>query len=143
MANSLVTAGAATMLGSAVDLSKITVDSYVIAGVADHICPWQSCYRSSHLLGGQTRFILSTSGHIASMVNPPDNAKATFQINEVNPTDAKQWLQSATTIEGSWWPDYVDWLNERTGDAKPAPVSLGGGGLVALESAPGTYVFDL
>ena len=68
------------MLGSPVDLSKVDVDSYVVAGIADHLCPWQSCYRSTQLLGGDVRFVLSTSGHIASMVNPPDNPKARFQV---------------------------------------------------------------
>ena len=68
------------MLGTPVDLSTITVDSYVTAGIADHLCPWQSCYRTTQLLGGDSRFILSTSGHIASLVNPPGNPKSTFQV---------------------------------------------------------------
>ena len=79
LANALTKPGAATMLGSPVDLSKVDTDTYVIAGIADHLCPWQSCYRSTQLLGGPVTFVLSTSGHIASMVNPPGNPKATFQ----------------------------------------------------------------
>ncbi len=79
LANALTKPGTATMLGSLVDLSKVDTDSYVVAGIADHLCPWQSCYRSTALLGGSTRFVLSTSGHIASMVNPPSNPKSTFQ----------------------------------------------------------------
>ncbi|NIB31029.1 hypothetical protein HBB16_03810 [Pseudonocardia sp. MCCB 268] len=55
--------------------SSITVDGYVVAGVADHISPWESCYRSAALFGGTTRFVLSTSGHIAAIVNPPFNRK--------------------------------------------------------------------
>src|SRR5205823_976391 len=78
-AAALAQPGKATMLGSPVDLSKTDVSGYVVAGVADHLCPWQACYRSARLLGGPVRFILSTSGHIASMVNPPGNPKATFQ----------------------------------------------------------------
>ena len=81
------------MLGSPVDLSKVDVDSYVIAGIADHLCPWQSCYRSTQLLGGRSRFVLSTSGHIASMVNPPGNPKATFQTARLVPPDRRRdWL---------------------------------------------------
>ena len=72
--------GAATMLGSPVDLSRVDVDAYVVAGIADHLCPWQACYRSTQLLGGDVRFVLSTSGHIASMINPPGNPKARFQV---------------------------------------------------------------
>jgi polyhydroxyalkanoate synthase subunit PhaC len=63
-------------LGSPVDLAKVDTDAYVIAGVADHLCPWQSCYRTTQLLGGPVTFVLSTSGHIASMINPPANPKA-------------------------------------------------------------------
>ena len=68
------------MLGTPVDLSTVTVDTYVTAGIADHLCPWQACYRTTQLLGGESRFILSTSGHIASLVNPPGNPKSTFQV---------------------------------------------------------------
>jgi polyhydroxyalkanoate synthase len=140
MSNALTHPGAATMLASPVDLGKVTTPSYVIAGIADHICPWQSCYRSTQLLGGETRFVLSTAGHIASMVNPPTNPKATFQVNDGTPADSDEWLRTATTEQGSWWPDYVAWLGQRSGRLKAAPKRLGGGGLEPLEEAPGSYV---
>lgn len=142
MSNSLTRPGEATMLGSPVDLSKISVPSYVVAGIADHICPWQACYRTTQLLGGKIRFVLSTSGHIASIVNPPGNPKATFQVNDESPPDPESWLQTATSMPGSWWPDYVTWLGERSGPMKKAPPDLGGSGLPPMEPAPGTYVFD-
>jgi polyhydroxyalkanoate synthase len=141
MNNSLTHPGATSMLGTAVDLGKIGVPAYVVAGIADHICPWQSCYRSTQLLGGENRFVLSTSGHIASIVNPPGNPKATFQVNETNPPDPDQWLRSATTSAGSWWPDLVAWLTERGGRLRNAPSDLGGAGLPPLDPAPGSYVF--
>ena len=103
------------MLGSPVDLSKVDADTYVIAGIADHLCPWQSCYRTTQLLGGPVTFVLSTSGHIASMVNPPGNPKATFQTAADNPADPRDWLASAQTVSGSWWPHYSDWLAARSG----------------------------
>src|SRR6202035_3496723 len=74
-AHALVTPGGATMLGSPVDLGAVDRDSYIVAGVTAHICPWQSCYRSTQLLGGRPQFLLSTSGHVAAMVNPPGNEK--------------------------------------------------------------------
>ena len=77
---------------------------------ADHICPWQACYRSTQLLGGESRFILSTNGHIASLVNPPGNPRSTFQVAEPTPADPQEWLASAETQQGSWWPDYLEWL---------------------------------
>jgi polyhydroxyalkanoate synthase len=139
--NTLTEPGRVTMLGTPVDLSTVTVDSYVTAGIADHLCPWQACYRTTQLVGGDSRFILSTSGHIASLVNPPGNPKATFQVAESTPADAEKWLARAETVEGSWWPDFMTWLGERSGSEIPAPSSLGGG-LEELAAAPGTYVFD-
>jgi polyhydroxyalkanoate synthase subunit PhaC len=141
LGNSLVEPGKATMLGTPVDLSKVTVDSYITAGIADHLCPWQACYRTTTLLGGTSRFILSTSGHIASLVNPPGNPKSTFQVAESTPVDPTEWLKAAETVQGSWWPDFTAWLGERTGEQIPAPTSLGGN-LPELAEAPGTYVFD-
>jgi polyhydroxyalkanoate synthase len=142
LANALTLPGKATMLGSPVDLGTVDADSYVIAGVADHICPWQSCYRSTQLLGGNAKFVLSTSGHIASMVNPPGNPKATFQTATSNPADPRDWLAEATTVTGSWWPDYASWLAERSGGQKKAPRSLGRRAFPVLCAAPGTYVLD-
>jgi len=140
--NSLTEAGRATMLGTPVDLSTITVDTYVTAGIADHLCPWQSCYRTTQLLGGESRFILSTNGHIASLVNPPTNPKSTFQVAASTPPDPEEWLAAAETTKGSWWPDYTAWLAERSGEEVPAPSALGGGRREVLAEAPGTYVFD-
>ncbi len=123
-------------------LGRIGVDTYIIAGLADHITPWQSCYRSTALLGGDTRFVLSTSGHIAALVNPPGNAKASYRLNPDNPAGAQQWLDGATTHQGSWWPDFVHWLAGRGGPERRAPRRLGRAGLPPLIDAPGTYVLD-
>ena len=142
MNNHLVTPGAMTVLGVPVDLSRIEVDSYIVAGIADHITPWQNCYRSTQLLGGESRFILSTSGHIAALVNPPGNPKASYQTNKENPGDPQQWLRTADTEQGTWWPDVVAWLRGRCGAEKAAPAEPGGAGLRPLADAPGTYVFD-
>jgi polyhydroxyalkanoate synthase len=145
LSNALTKPGEATMLGSAVDLSRVAVDSYVVAGIADHLCPWQSCYASTRLLGGSSRFVLSTSGHIASMVNPPSNPKATFQTapdSRDYPADPGEWLSRAQTEAGSWWPDYGSWLAQRSGGEKERPDKLGGGGFRPGELAPGGYVLD-
>jgi polyhydroxyalkanoate synthase len=142
LANALAEPGKATMLGSPVDLSKVDVSTYVVAGVADHISPWQSCYRSARLLGGPVRFILSTSGHIASMVNPPGNPKATFQTAPDSPADPAAWQAAASAVSGSWWPDYSSWLAERSGGQRAAPRRLGRTAFPPLGPAPGTYVLD-
>jgi polyhydroxyalkanoate synthase len=134
--------GGAAVLGTRTDLKQIDVDAYVVAGIADHITPWQSCYRTTGLLGGDTRFVLSTSGHIAALVNPPGNPKATYRLNPQRPTDTQEWLSGASTEQGSWWPDFVGWLSQRCGPDKRAPRELGGRGFAPLIEAPGTYVLD-
>jgi polyhydroxyalkanoate synthase subunit PhaC len=142
VSNALARPGGLTMLGSPVDLGAIDRDSYLVAGITDHICPWQSCYRSTGLLGGSKRFVLSTSGHIAAMVNPPGNDKARYQVAKDSPQDPAGWLRRAETCHGSWWPDYAAWLAERCGEEEAAPAELGGGGLTPICDAPGTYVYD-
>jgi polyhydroxyalkanoate synthase len=141
--NSLVSPGEATMLGTPVDLSKLTADVYVVAGIADHISPWQACYRSAQLLGSEDlRFVLSSSGHIAALVNPPGNPRASYRVGAVDEPDPAAWLQSAEKSADSWWPDFVGWLGQRGGAKKPAPATLGGAGMAPLESAPGSYVLQ-
>jgi polyhydroxyalkanoate synthase subunit PhaC len=140
--NRLTRPGGVTALGTEVDLQKITVDSYVVAGSADHICPWQSCYRSSQLLGGQTRFVLSTNGHIAALVNPPSNPKSSYRVTDDNSADAANWPETAQSATGSWWPDFATWLGQRSGRKKPAPRELGAADYPVLENAPGSYVRD-
>jgi polyhydroxyalkanoate synthase subunit PhaC len=143
MANALTKPGAASMLGSPVDLSKIDVDSYVVAGIEDHISPWPSAYRATQLLGSSNiRFVLSNSGHIAALVNPPSNPKATYRLAPGNPPDHREWLAQAETAQGSWWPDYTTWLADRSGAMKPAPRTLGSARFPPLEPAPGTYVLQ-
>jgi len=143
--NSMVRPGGVNVLGTDVDLKKVTVDNYVVAGVADHLCPWQSCYRSTQLLGGESRFVLSTSGHIAALVNPPGNPKSSFHatVAPVTPdTDAEVWQGMAQQVKGSWWPDYVQWLTDRSGEPVNGPTELGSTVHRVLESAPGSYVLD-
>ena len=147
LTSALAKPDAVRMLGSPVDLSRVDVDSYLVAGIADHLCPWQSCYRSTQLLGGDCTFVLSTSGHIASMINPPDNPKARFQTapagqKPANPPDPGDWLRTAGTVPGSWWPHYSAWLAERSGAEKDRPDALGDDGFEPMEPAPGLYVLD-
>jgi polyhydroxyalkanoate synthase len=142
LGNRLAEPGGATALGVPVDLGRVSLDAYVVAGVSDHITPWTNCYRATSLLGGETRFVLSSSGHVAALVNPPGNQTASHRVNPENPADPAEWLRGAATRPGSWWPDFADWLGARCGGERRAPRRLGGRGLPALIDAPGTYVFD-
>jgi polyhydroxyalkanoate synthase subunit PhaC len=141
--NALVTPGGVTMLGTLVDLSKVTCDAYIVGGVTDHICPWQATYRSARLLGGkENRYVLSTSGHVVAVVNPPGNPKASYRTAPVDAEDPQEWLESAQKFSDSWWPDYVAWLGERSGPEVDAPEALGCKDLPPLSPAPGTYVME-
>ena len=129
------------MLGASIDLGAITLDSYSIAGLNDHIVPWENAYRSAQLLGGRRRFLLSTSGHIQALVNPPSlKSRATYRVTEDLSADAETWLAQAGVARGSWWPDYAAWLTERSGELKPAPKTLGSRKHKATAKAPGIYV---
>jgi polyhydroxyalkanoate synthase len=139
--NTLVEPGALEVLGTPVDLGVVDVDSYVVAGLTDHIIPWENAYRSTQVLGGDARFVLSTSGHIQALVNPPAaESRASYRVAGENPADPEAWAAAAATLPGSWWPDYDAWLAARSGALKPAPKRLGGGRFKALSKAPGSYV---
>jgi polyhydroxyalkanoate synthase subunit PhaC len=139
--NVLTHPGEVEVLGTPVDLGAISVDSYGIAGLNDHIVPWENAYRSAQLLGGSKRFVLSTSGHIQALVNPPSaESRASYRIID-NPADEPEaWISQADVKQGSWWPEYRDWLAKRAGGLKPAPKTLGSHEHKASAKAPGSYV---
>jgi polyhydroxyalkanoate synthase len=139
--NALAVAGGTTFLGTPVDLSAITADVYVVAGIADHISPWESCYSSARMLpNAKARFILSSSGHIAALVNPPGNQRASYRAAAPDAESPEEWLTSATKHRDSWWPDYTAWLAERGGPKTDAPSALGSAELPPLMPSPGAYV---
>lgn len=142
MGNLLTHPGSLMVLGQPIDLSQVTVDAYVVAGIADHITPWENCYATTQLLGGDTRFVLSTSGHIAALVNPPDNPKASFFAGGDDVAEPKAWLSAAETHQGSWWLDADAWLAAHAGRKVAAPTEAGSPAYPPLGEAPGTYVFD-
>jgi polyhydroxyalkanoate synthase subunit PhaC len=138
--NSMRRPGGVTVLGSPVDLGRITVDSYVVAGGADHISPWQNCYRTTQLLGGRTRFVLSTSGHIAAIVNPPGNKRATYRTaDEKTPPDPAQWGGARDHEPGNLVDGLgrVGWPSARAGCA-PRPRGSATGGTSSWARHPGS-----
>ncbi|MBL8483603.1 MAG: alpha/beta fold hydrolase [Rhodocyclaceae bacterium] len=140
--NLLTEPGALTILGTPIDLGKIDCDKYVVAGLTDHITPWKGVYDSARRYGGNTEFVLSSSGHIQSLINPPGNAKAKFYLNTQAPEQAEQWLAAATPMSGSWWEHWRQWLAARSGERRPAPQALGNERYKPGAPAPGTYVVE-
>jgi polyhydroxyalkanoate synthase subunit PhaC len=141
LANALATPGAMRVLGTPVDLGAVDVDSYIVAGSNDHIVDWRNAYRSTQLLGGDSRFVLSTSGHIQALINPPGpDSRSSYRIAEADPAAVADWEEQAVTHRGSWWPDYIAWLEPRSGELVAAPKRLGSRAHKAMAKAPGTYV---
>ena len=140
--NTLCQPGAVQVLGTGVDLSRITIPTFVTGAITDHLTPWKGCYRTTELVGGPSTFVLSNAGHIASLVNPPGNPKATYYINGEPGAGPDTWFKSAVKQPGTWWEVWADWTAERSGAEVPAPGSVGSGAHPPLEPAPGGYVRD-
>lgn len=132
--------GGLRVLGTDIKPSRIDCDSFVVAGIKDHIVPWRACYNTTQILGGDMEFLLSSSGHIQSVVNPPSKPKSKYYSNKRYVPDADQWLEAATEHQGSWWTRWLEWIAERSGGKKPAPRWLGDDTYRPGDRAPGRYV---
>lgn len=138
--NPLRRAGQRQALGTQIDMRKVKVPLYVVAGITDHITPWEACYETRTLTRGPMTFVLSSSGHVQSIVNPPDNPKARYFVNPDLTLTAPQWLQAATAQSGSWWTHWVAWLGTHAGAQHNAPAALGSATHPPGDAAPGRYV---
>ncbi|HCN46293.1 MAG TPA: class II poly(R)-hydroxyalkanoic acid synthase [Pseudomonas sp.] len=126
--------------GTPIDLGKISVDSFHVAGHNDHITPWDAVYRSALLLGGERRFVLSNSGHVQSIINPPGNPKSHYVLNPKLSGDPRAWYYDAEKTEGSWWPLWLEWMQARSGALRETGTTLGSASYPAMDPAPGQYV---
>lgn len=140
--NIFVKPHAMTVLGTPLDLARITTPKFVVGALSDHLTPWTGCYRTTQVLGGESTFVLSYSGHIASLVNPPGNPKAHYWVGGPPGPDHEQWRQEATRQQGSWWEAWAQWLSARAGRKVAAPAALGSAAHPAGDAAPGLYVRD-
>ncbi|KPA92410.1 poly(R)-hydroxyalkanoic acid synthase, class II [Pseudomonas asplenii] len=138
--NPLSHPGGLEVCGTPIDLQKVTVDSFHVAGINDHITPWDAVYRSTLLLGGDRRFVLSNSGHIQSILNPPGNPKSTYIENLKLSSDPRAWYYDGRQVQGSWWPQWLEWLQSHSGALKETRLTLGDARYPTMEAAPGTYV---
>lgn len=140
--NPFLNPGKLTLNDKTIDMSKVKADSYVVAGVTDHITPWKGVYKTAQIMGEGTTFVLSNSGHLQSLLNPPSNPKASFMIGPVGKGKPDDFMAAAEKRKGSWWLDWRDWLYARSGDEVQPPATLGSARHPSLGAAPGTYVFD-
>ena len=129
-----------TIGGHKLDLGQITCDTYLVGGETDHITPWQGTYLTTQGLGGTWQYVLSQSGHIQSLINPPGNPKARFLTNAANPSTSDAFVAGAETHQGSWWPHWAAWLSTHGGGKVAAPTTLGSEKHKPDAAAPGSYV---
>ena len=141
--NKLRVPGALQNCGVSVDLGRVDRPTFILATREDHIVPWRAAYRSVGLLGGEKKFVLGASGHIAGVVNPPSANKRSYWTSDTHaryPEDAEAWFAQAREERGSWWPQWSQWLEDFKGGTREAPAQTGNAHYAAIEPAPGRYV---
>ncbi|CAN5652627.1 class II poly(R)-hydroxyalkanoic acid synthase [soil metagenome] len=139
--NSMTTDGETEVLGTPINLEKVDMDNFVVGAINDHITPWQGCYETTRLLGGDSTFVLSNAGHIVAMVNPPGGKKSEYLINpDAVGEEPGVWHEGAETVKGTWWDAWVEWIDTRSGAKVAAPAEVGDDDHPVILPAPGTYV---
>ena len=141
--NQLVKPGGITIDGRKIDMRKVKTPSYFLSTKEDHIAPWQATYQTTQLFGGEKTFTLAASGHIAGVVNHPDNKKYHYYLNPKTPEDPESWLDKAVEHPGSWWTHWQDWMAPYIKDTVPARKigeKMSNKKYPPIEDAPGSYV---
>lgn len=138
--NKLKVPGELVLDGVPIDLSQVDVPCYFLAAVADHIVLWQGAYESAKLMSGESKFVLGGSGHIAGVINPPEQGKYPYWSNDEWPDSADEWQKGAKQVDSSWWLDWESWLQGKSGKMKKAVVPGKSKSYPPLEDAPGSYV---
>jgi polyhydroxyalkanoate synthase len=136
--NLLARPGGIVLGGVPIDLRRIKTPAFLLSTREDHIAPWRSTYAATQLYSGPVKFVLSASGHIAGVVNPPGSKYGHWERDD-NPPTADEWLAGATQVPDSWWPVWESWVSKYAGGTVPAR-QPGNGKLAPIEDAPGSYV---
>ena len=130
--------GEMELAGQRLSLGDVKSDTYIVGAVNDHIVPWTTSYKATHLLAGHVRYVLTSGGHVAGIVNPP-GPKAWYVAGEDYPPSAQAWQAAAERRNGSWWEDWAEWADSRAGDLVKPP-KMGSRRYPARGDAPGQYV---
>jgi polyhydroxyalkanoate synthase len=138
MRNKLREPGGLTLSGVPIDLSMVSLPTYFVSAVEVHIAPWKTTFAGPGLIRGGARFVLSGSGHIAGMINPPAANKYGYWTNDASAASADEWFAGAEQHDGSWWNDWREWIAPFLGREVPPRVP-GRGKLRVIEAAPGSY----
>jgi polyhydroxyalkanoate synthase subunit PhaC len=140
MKNLLRKPDAIEVAGELIDVTRIKTPSYVLATRDDHIAPWKTCYETTQLFSGPSRFVLGNSGHIAGVINPPTKVKYGFRAGDQTPSNADAWFETTEEHPGSWWLDWGKWLKRHAGGQVKARQPGQHKDYPVIEDAPGSYV---
>ena len=140
--NNLCVPGKLNAGETAIDLGNIDIPAFVFATREDHIVPWESAFRSTQLLSGETTFVLGASGHVAGVINPARANKRSYWTGEAGSVVAADWIAKANKVKGSWWTQWSQWLQMRGGNSIPARKKLGNRKFSPQADAPGSYVLE-
>jgi polyhydroxyalkanoate synthase len=130
-----------TIRGKRLRLGGVTQDTFIVGAVEDHITPWRSAFRTTSLLGGKVQFVLSSSGHIAGVVNPPSKSAAYWLQEQLQETP-EAWQVGTARHADTWWHLWAKWIEARAGARRPAPERAGNDEYPAVADAPGLYVTE-
>jgi polyhydroxyalkanoate synthase len=130
--------GEMELAGQQLSLRRVTNDTYVVGAINDHIVPWPGSFKATALIGGSVRYVLSSGGHIAGIVNPP-GPKAWYETGDAAADSPEAWRSHATRHSGSWWEDWTEWSDSRAGEHIKPP-AMGSHRYPATADAPGEYV---
>jgi polyhydroxyalkanoate synthase len=130
--------GEMVVAGKKLRLDRIKQDVFILAAVEDHIAPWRASFKTTQLWGGRVQFVLTSSGHIAGIVNPPSESAVHWTNDQLSP-DPNEWQAAATKHRGTWWQEWTRWISKRAG-ARRAPPPIGTKKYAPICDAPGTYV---
>ena len=126
--------------GEPIDVTRVTTPAYVLATRDDHIAPWRTCYETTQLFSGPSRFVLGNSGHIAGAINPPTKVKYGYRAGNDTPHDPDEWFANTAEQPGSWWVDWGKWLKRHAGGQVNARQPGKHKDYPVIEDAPGSYV---
>ncbi|WP_139309050.1 PHA/PHB synthase family protein [Neptunomonas phycophila] len=126
--------------GTPVDLGKIKIPCYFLSTAEDHIAPWKGTFKATETFGSKIEFVLGASGHVAGVINPASKNRRNFWTKGEQGKGADHWLETAERVEGSWWPNWHEWLRRRAGKKIEAPKDYGNASFKPIEPAPGRYV---
>ncbi len=139
--NNLIKPGKIVLKDVPIDLKRIRQDVYAVGTQQDHIVPWKAAWKITQLVSGKVRFVLGGSGHIAGIINPPSKGKGAYWVSDKPAASADEWMEGAKSHQGSWWPNWLEWLKPRSGELK-GPPTLGSKVHPPITPAPGTFVLE-